>query len=579
MNLIKEYLFRYKKLIFLALLLGTINQVFSLLDPQIFRLIVDNYASKVGEIERDAFLKGIGLLLVAFVGIALISRIAKNFQDYYVNMISQKVGTSIYSDGIDKIFKLPYETFEDQRSGETLQKLQKAKLDSQNLITQFVNIVFISLVGLIFVLIYAFIVHWLIALSFIILIPFLAVIVSLISKKIKTAQTSIVKETSNLAGSATETLRNVELVKSLGLEKQEIERLDKLNNSILSLELKKTILIRKLSFIQGTLVNGSRAILMFVMLWLIYTAQITLGEFFSLLFYSFFLFNPLSEISNVVTAYREARASNDELEKIYSLPKEESNEGKKQIKEINSIEFKNVSFNYNSRNTSISDINLKIDKGKSIAFVGPSGSGKTTLIKLLVGLYPPKKGDIIFNRDSVNSIDKESLRKKIGLVSQETQLFAGSIKDNLIFSNPEASDEMCIEALRNASALSIITRKGNDGLNTKIGEGGIKLSGGEKQRLAIARALLRNPELLIFDEATSSLDSITEKQITKTIQSITNKRKYGITVMIAHRLSTILHSDEIYVLERGRIVESGTHNSLLKKKGLYYALWREQVGD
>ena len=317
---------------------------------------------------------------------------------------------------------------------------------------------------------------------------------------------------------------------------------------------------------------------MFIMLWLIFDNQITLGEFFSLLFYSFFLFNPLSEISNVVTSYREAKASTEQLEKIYSLPREEEVYGKKEVDKINSIEFKNVSFNYNSRDSSVSDINLKIDSGKSIAFVGPSGSGKTTLIKLLVGLYSPKKGEILFNKDNVDSLNKESLRKKIGLVSQETQLFAGTIKDNLIFSNPSANDEMCLDALKKASAMSIISKKGGDGLNTKIGEGGIKLSGGEKQRLAIARALLRNPELLIFDEATSSLDSITEKEITKTIQSIANKRKYGITIMIAHRLSTILHSDEIYVLERGKIVESGDHNSLLKKRGLYYALWREQVG-
>ena len=213
-----------------------------------------------------------------------------------------------------------------------------------------------------------------------------------------------------------------------------------------------------------------------------------------------------------------------------------------------------------------------------MAFVGPSGSGKTTLVKLIVGLYRPTSGKIEFGGIDINDIDLERFRNRIGLVAQDTQLFAGTIRENLLFASPNSTDEECLGALKAAAATSLLDR-GGKGLETRIGEGGLKLSGGEKQRLAIARALLRKPDLLIFDEATSSLDSITEEQITQTIREIEKQRASHINVLVAHRLSTIMHADTIYVLEKGKLVEQGTHDELLKQKGLYAALWRQQIAS
>ena len=578
MSLLWRYLKHYKKTVFLAVFLAAVNQIFSLLDPQIFRYLIDRYATQIHSLSSAEFYRGVGVLLLLGVGAAFVSRVAKNFQDYFVNVITQKLGTRIYSDGVSHSFFLPFAVFEDQRSGELLQKLQKARTDAQALVQSLINVVFLSFVGMTFVIAYAFTVNWLVGLTYFLIIPTLGAATFLISKKIKSAQHKIILESASLAGSTTETLRNVELVKSLGLEQQEISRLDAVNEKILRLELEKVKLVRKLSFIQGTLINAMRSTLMLLMLTLVFQNAITLGQFFSLLFYSFAIFSPLGELGNVAAAYQEARASLARLDEILHKPIEPKPVNPKSITDINRIQFSRVSFAYaSSERTAISEIDFEAAAGKTVAFVGPSGSGKTTLIKLLVGLYRPGAGKISYNGLDLRDLDLEKLRRKIGLVSQDTQLFAGTIRENLLFAMPDASDTECLAALRSASATSILHR--GEGLDTRIGEGGLKLSGGEKQRLAIARALIREPNIIIFDEATSSLDSLTEEEITQTINALKTQRPSLITVLIAHRLSTVLRADRIYVMEKGKIVETGTHKNLLKDAGLYAALWREQIAE
>jgi ATP-binding cassette subfamily B protein len=246
--------------------------------------------------------------------------------------------------------------------------------------------------------------------------------------------------------------------------------------------------------------------------------------------------------------------------------------------ELGELAFEDVEFMHQSASApALSGVTFDVERGETIAFVGPSGSGKTTLVKLLVGLYAPRRGRILYNGKPGTAIDRDELRAQIGFVTQDTQLFSGSIRENLLFVNPGASDAECLEVLAKASCDSLLARA-ERGLDTVIGEGGVKVSGGEKQRLSIARALLRRPRLLVFDEATSSLDSLTEEEITGTIRDVASSR-HLITILIAHRLSTVLHADRIHVLEHGRIVESGRHDDLLVQKGLYYAMWRQQIGE
>lgn len=580
MKLILSYLKPYRWYLLLALFLATINQVFSLLDPQIFRMLVDNYASRAGQISVNEFMSGVGWLILASMGVAFVSRVAKNFQDYFVSLITQRVSTRLYEHAVGHAFSLPFSAFEDSRSGELLQKLQKARTDTQTLIANFVNVLFLSLVGIVVVLGYAFFVDWRIGTAYTLLIPILGLTTFFLSTRIKALQKNIVAQTADLAGSTTETLRNVELVKSLGLESQEISRLNTVNTKILGLELGKIRVVRTLSFLQGTIINATRSGILALMLYLVASGDLTLGQLFSLLFYSFFIFGPLGELGNVSAQYQEAKASLEQLEKVLSMPVEEKPDNAVDSGEIHDIAVQELSFSYgDGLGNSLRDVSLNIAGGQTVAFVGPSGSGKSTLVKLLVGLYRPTKGGILVNNIDTRQLDLDSFRRRIGFVSQETQLFAGTIKENLLFVKPNATDEECLAVLKSAQATNIIDREGSNGLDTKIGEGGIKISGGERQRLAIARALLRQPEMIIFDEATSSLDSLTESEITETIKQIAVQHPSLITVMVAHRLSTIAHADNIYVLEKGEIVEQGTHTDLLDAKGLYYALWRQQSAE
>ncbi len=578
MKLLYSYLKQYWTLVLLALFLATINQTFSLLDPLVFRYVIDNYAMKFQEYTTDQFLRGVvGLLLVA-MGVAFVSRVAKNFQDYFINVIVQRLGAQIYADGLKHSLELPYSVFEDQRSGETLGKLQKVRTDVERLISAAINILFTTLVGIIFVMVYSFSVHWLIAPLYFSTVPILAILSSTLSKKIKVIQKTIVGETTALAGSTTESLRNIELVKSLGLANQEISRLNNTTQKILALELKKVKYIRGLSFIQGTSVNFLRTAILFTMLYLIFTQQITVGQFFSLWIYSFFIFGPLQQLGDVINIYREAEVSLNNFETILNTPKEPKPDSPTVIDHVETLAFNKVSFRHQSANTSaLNEISFKTKIGETIAFVGPSGAGKTTLVKLLVGLYRPQQGKVLYNGKNFDEVDFDALRERIGFVTQDTQLFSGSIRENLLFVNPKATDAECLEVLNQAACQSLLARA-DKGLDSVIGEGGVKVSGGEKQRLSIARALLRRPQLLVFDEATSALDSLTEEEISETVRQITDKKDL-IAILIAHRLSTVMHADTIYVLEKGRIVESGSHSKLVKAKGLYYAMWRQQVGE
>lgn len=593
MKILLQYLKPHKWLVLIALFFAAINQIFSMLDPLFFGKLIDNFGAHpyqvgyfndkkvfiaTGPRSQHDFVWGVLKMLGILISMAMISRIAKAFQDYFSSVVVQKFGATIFTDGLAHSMRLPYQEFEDQRSGETLSILTKVRTDSEKFIISFINVLFGILVGIIFVSIYAFSLHWSIMPIYLIGILLLTFLTSVLSKKIKVIQKSIVGETTALAGSTTESLRNIELVKSLGLTAQEVKRLNANTFKILGLELRKVKSIRTISFIQGTFVNLLRQIIMFLLFWLIFQGKLSFGEVMTLTFYSFFIFGPLQEIGNIIMSYREAEVSLQNFHNLMQKAPEATPQNPTAVGAIESLSFDHISFQHQTAgHKAIDGISFDAQQGETIAFVGPSGSGKSTLMKMLVGLYQPQSGEIKYNNINGKEINFEDIRHQIGFVTQETNLFSGTIRENLLFVYPNASEVELQEALNKASCTNLLLRAEN-GIDTKIGEGGLKLSGGERQRLSIARALLRKPHLLIFDEATSALDSLTEEEITTTIREI-SQQKNQITVLIAHRLSTIMHADKIYVLEKGKVIETGTHTSLLEEKGLYYAMWRQQIGE
>jgi ATP-binding cassette subfamily B protein len=580
MKILFTYVKEHKALLFLALFLAAINQCFSLCDSIIIGKLLNECGVGVANFNNNysKFTNAVLGWLVLSLCAAMMSRIAKNFQDYFTNIIIQRTGAKMYTDGIQKALELPFQDFEDQSSGETLGKLQKVKTDSEKFIILSISLVFQSVIGIVFVIVYAVSIDWLLGPIFLITVPIIAVVSSFLGKKIKKISKEILGETTALAGATTESLRNIELVKSLGLTEQEVKRLNSSTVKILGLELKKVRYIRSLSFIQGTTVHFMRTALVFTLYLFIFQGVIKPGDMITLMFFSFFLFNPLQELGNVISSYNETKASMDNFGNLMNAKSEEKPLYPKLIGSIQKLRFENVSFKHQTAKTyAVKDITFEVKAGETIAFVGPSGSGKTTLVKMLVGLYSALEGAVFYNEINAKDIELTELRRQLGFVTQDAQLFSGTIKDNLLFVKPYATDEEIMEVLQKTACQNLLDRAEN-GIYSTIGEGGIKVSGGEKQRLSIARALLRKPKFLLFDEATSALDSITEEEITQTIRSISSNHDQ-ITVLIAHRLSTIMHADKIYVLEQGAIIEQGKHQDLLNEKGLYYAMWRQQIGE
>lgn len=578
MRTLWKYLKPHRGLVTLALFLAALGQVLALIDPIIFGKIIDQYAIGGSHLPDNERIAGVLKLLGLAVVLAVLSRLAKSFQEYITRLVVQKFGTQIFNDGLKQVMRLRYQEFEDLRSGEVLSLLQKLRTDSERFINSFINTAFSGFVGISFLIWYSVTKHWLLVPVFLIGILLMGGLTGMLGREIKTQQRSIVRETNRNSGFITESLRNVELIKSLGLTFPEVRRLQAQTMKIFDLEMLKVRRIRVLSFLQGITLSILRLSILFALLWLIFRDVLSPGELIAMQFISTAIFMPLQGIGNVMIAYREVESAMQNYDVIMSKPIERRPPEVEYVGAIDTLRFENVVFRHKGAESNALDgVSFEASLGDTIAFVGPSGSGKSTLVKLLVGLYTPDEGRISYNHIPTNKLRYNEVRRQIGFVTQDTHLFAGTIRDNLSLVQPDASDEDIVHAMQQASCAYLLDRSPL-GLDTPIGERGMKLSGGEKQRLSIARALLRKPPLLIFDEATSALDSITEEQISETVREVSAMQSQ-ITILIAHRLSTIMHANRIFVLEKGQVVEQGSHASLLSEKGLYYAMWRQQIGE
>ena len=398
MRTLWKYLKPQSRLVALALLLAAISQVLALVDPIIFGKLIDEYATKKGIRPDDELVRGaLGLLGIA-VAVALGSRAARALQDYVTRMVVQRFGTQLFNDGLRQTMRLNFQEYEDARTGETLALLMRLRTDTERLINSMINVLFASVIGLAFLLWYAVTKSWLLVPVFLIGLVVLGGLSGLLSRQIRSQQRSINRETTRNAGFITESLRNVALIKSLGLTFREVRRMHAKTEEIFALEMAKVKRIRWLSFLQGATLSLLKLSVLFVLLWLIFRNVLSTGELIAMQFISVAILGPLQELGTIILAWREASASLTNYDELMAKPVERRPPDAVPLGPIETLRFDDVVFRHRgATENSIDGVSFSAKLGDTLAFVGPSGSGKSTLVKLLLGLYRPDAGAILFN--------------------------------------------------------------------------------------------------------------------------------------------------------------------------------------
>ena len=570
----KERLFHYlkplKRELLLALVLALLFVVSNLAQPFLLGRALD--ASNSNNLSEFYI-----YLIVSFV-LAILGTFFSYIFEVIVSNASQKAIKNLRDDIYNHINSISIKDFDAKKRGDIVQLEIR---DMENFAGG-VYAVFKTLMQGIFTIIITIImmclVNWILALGVILLSPLsviMSYIISHFSGKYFKKQSSLQADVSSIS---LETLNNIDIIQSLNHEDKSLEEFKK-KNEILRKEGRVAQFSASWVNPSTRLVNNTIYVLIgiigIIMLFydeklaLVY-AVMSLGRLSSFLSYTTQYSKPFNEISGVASEYESAKASFNRVNNFLNL-KEDIDEGNKEISEIDNIEFKDVNFSYDTNKKLIEHLNLKINKVDKVAIVGPTGAGKTTLINLIMRFYDPQGGEVLVNNIPYKDVKKHSLRNHIGMVLQDTWIFKGTILDNIRYLKPEASREEVMEASKKAHADLFINAMPN-GYETVINakEG---LSEGEKQMIAIARVMLLNPEVVILDEATSNIDTRSEKLIGEAFDEVLKDKT---SIVIAHRLSTIINADTIIVMKDGSIIETGNHQKLMKKEGFYYSLYSSQ---
>jgi len=526
--------------------------------------------------KTDALFKICIIIFMAFI----LKNIAGYMQAYFLNFVEQGIVRDLRDDAYEQLHKLPISYFKSERVGNLISIIVNDVTAVQNSVSAtFLNLIREPLSIVVFLGI-AISISWQLTLISLITLPFSAGIISWIGIKLRKYSTQIQEKIADITSVIQETISGVKIVKAFGTEDYENKKFRKETEGYLKMVLRITRIRNLSSPISETLsVMVGVVIIYYGGTLVLSTNQIKASEFLGFLFAIFQLIPPIKELSSVNNRIQESSAAGARIFDIIDTNPDIVNKpDAKEVKEFNSdITFEKVGFAYPDEPTEmvLEDINFTIKKGEVVALVGPSGGGKSTLVDLIPRFYDVTSGAIKLDGEDIRDVRMEDLRKFIGIVTQEIILFNDSIKNNICYGSKNFSEEKIYEAAKIANAHTFISEMPN-GYDTEIGERGVKLSGGQRQRIAIARALLKNPDIMIFDEATSALDNESEKLVQEALDNLMTSRT---VVVIAHRLSTIQNADKILVLQAGRVVQAGTHNSLLEQGGLYKKLYEMQFRD
>ena len=566
-----SYLKPYTKQFVLVLLCIIVSSFFTLL-PSII----------TGKILDDGLLKKDFNALVYYIILSLVVTLAASLigvaENYINTWIAQHITFDMRNQMYSHLQKMSQRFFTTNNQGDIITRMTSDIDGVKTVVTNTFSSILSNSITLIIAMIAMFQKNWILALVGIVIVPVFTLPTRKAGKKRWTLTNESQQVNDEVNGILNETLSvsGQLLVKLFGKEKYEYERYEKANRRMIGLNIKESMAGRWFRVILTTFTSVGPMLLYLAggILMMKYDSDLTIGDITVLVSLLGRMYMPVNSLLNIQVEWIRSMALFKRIFDYFDIPVEISNAEDAVVPEkvVGDVVFEHVEFSYEESKKILKDINFTLNAGKSIAIVGPSGSGKSTIVNLIPRLYDVDSGSVTFDGVDVRKLDLGFLRNQVGVVSQETYLFNGTVRDNLLYAKPDATEEDMIEALRKANIWDFIEKQ-EKGIDTEVGNRGLKLSGGEKQRISIARIILKDPTIFIFDEATSALDSISEKKIQDAIDPIIKSKT---SILIAHRLSTILAADEILVVKDGMIAERGTHKELLNKEGVYRELYETQ---
>jgi ATP-binding cassette subfamily B protein len=566
-----SYLKPYWKQLILVLLCIIMSSVAGILPSILTGKIIDE-----GLIGRS--MKLLSFYIAASFGVTLMASLIGVAESYINTWIAQHITYDMRNMMYRHLQRMSQRFYTSNNQGDIITRMTSDIDGVESVITNTFKSILSNSITLIFALVAMFQKNWILAILGIIVIPLFVIPTRSAGKTRWTLTNEAQQCNDEVNGILNETLSvsGQLLVKLFGKENEEYERYKSVNSKMIGLNIKERMAGRWFFMVLNTVTNIGPMLLYLVggVLIMKYDSSLTVGDITVLVALLGKTYMPVNSLLNIQVDWMRAMALFSRIFDYYDMEVEIKEPKDPKIPEhiTGEVEFRHVDFSYDPERQILKDVSFKLESNKSMAIVGPSGSGKSTIINLIPRLYDVCAGSVMFDGIDVREMDLAKLRSSVGVVSQETYLFNGTIRDNLRYANPSATEEEMIEACKKANIYDFIQAQ-EKGLDTMVGNRGLKLSGGEKQRISIARVLLKDPKLLIFDEATSALDSISESKIQEAIDPIIKERT---SILIAHRLSTILAADKIYVLKDGQIVESGQHKDLVRAKGVYTELYETQ---